>query len=185
MRRRALLVTAGAGMVGGCTIGGDPPEGDDLTLRAPEFDDGIPERFTCDGAGDSPPLVVEGIPEGTESVAIVGEWLQQHDPAAGPSTIWLLWNLPAEDPLELPPGIPDEERPPTPDGAIQGRNDEGWVGYRSPCHETPDDNEYRFAVLALESTPDIEPGAGRDVFDDAVEPAVLSSISLHATYNRF
>lgn len=185
MRRRGLLATVGAGLTAGCTIGGDPPGGDDFQLRAPAFDDGIPERCTCDGPGVSPRLLVDGIPDGTESIAIIGEWLQQYDPAAGPSTIWLLWNLPAEDPLELPAGIDETEHPPEVDSAIQGRNDEGWVGYRPPCHETPGDDEYRFIALALESTPDIEPGADRDVFDDAIEREIRSSISLHATYDRF
>lgn len=181
MRRRALLTTLPLAATAGCTIGGDPPEPDDLTLTAPTFEDGtIPVRHTCDGEGVSPPLRVEGVPERTHSLAVVGEWLYSYTPG----TIWLLWNLPAEGPLEIPGGLPDEPRLDDPEGAIQGTNDEGFVGYRSPCHETPEHDEYRFNLLALESELDIEPGAGRDTFDDAVEGLVLSSTSVTATYDR-
>ena len=180
MRRRALLASLSAA-VPGCTIGGEPPEPDDLALSAPAFDDGsIPVRFTCDGAGVSPPLRVEGVPDGTETLAVVGEWLY----GFSPRTIWLLWNLPPEDPLEIPADRPARPRLETPEGAVQGTNDEGEIGYRSPCHETPEHDEYRFNLLALESTPDVEPGVTRDDFDDAVEGLVHSSTTLTATYDR-
>jgi phosphatidylethanolamine-binding protein (PEBP) family uncharacterized protein len=179
MRRRDLLAAlpvAGAG----CTIGGEPPEPDDLTLSAPAFDDGrIPERYTCDGAGLSPPMRASGPPEGTAALAVVGEWLYSYSPG----TIWLLWNLPPEDPLELPEGLPSEPRLEDPE-ARQGRNDEGSLGYRPPCHETPEHDEYRFSLLALESPLDLDAGAYRDEFDDAVEGEVRSSTSLTAIYER-
>ncbi|MFQ3318750.1 MAG: Raf kinase inhibitor-like YbhB/YbcL family protein [Natronomonas sp.] len=182
MRRRSLLVTLSAAVTAGCTIGGTPPAEDNLTLSAPAFEDGeIPERFTCDGESLSPPLVVEGIPPETESLAIVGEWLRGYSPG----TIWTMWNLPADDTLEIPAGIQTEARPDAVPGAIQGLNDEGFVGYRSPCHETPGQNEYRFAVLALERPLDAEPGVNRDDFDDAIGDKVLSSTSLTAIYDRF
>ena len=179
MRRRAFLATLPAAAAG-CTIGGEPPEPDDLSLSAPAFEDGrIPERYTCDGAGVSPPLRAEGVPEGTAALAVVGEWLYSFTPG----TIWLLWNLPPADPLEIPPDLPGEGRLEDPE-ARQGANDEGYVGYRPPCHETPEDDEYRFVLLALESRLDLEAGAYREDFDDAVEGEVRSSTSLRATYDR-
>lgn len=185
MRRRELLAglpAVGLTAVAGCTVGGEPPEPDDLTLSSPAFeDDRIPDRFTCDGEGVSPPLVVENVPDGPESLAIVGEWLRSY----GSATIWLLWNLPVSDRLELPANIPNGTRVDAVDGAKQGLNDEGFVGYRSPCHETPGQNEYRFNVYALESPLEIEGGADRDVFDDALEGKVRSSTTFSAVYERF
>ena len=183
MRRRELLTAAPATLLAGsagCTIGGRPPEPDDLTLSSSAIDGEIPVRFTCDGAGESPPLTVRGVPDGTESLAVVGEWLRGYDPG----TIWLLWDLPPEDPLEVPGDRPAVERLEDPAGAAQGRNDEGELGYRSPCHRTEGDDEYRFSVFALETELDIDPGAGRDAFDDAIESLVLSSTSFTATYDR-
>jgi Raf kinase inhibitor-like YbhB/YbcL family protein len=185
MRRRELLAglpAVGLSAVAGCTVGGEPPEPDDLTLSAPAFDEGrIPKRFTCDGEDVSPPLVVKGVPDGSESLAIVGEWLRSY----GSATIWLLWNLPVEGRLELPADIPNGPRVEVVDGARQGTNDEGFVGYRSPCHETPGQNEYRFNVYALDEPLSIEGGADRDVFDEALEGAVRSSTTLTAVYERF
>ena len=185
MRRRELLTgipAVGLAVTSGCTIGGTPPAADDLTLSSPALEDGrIPVRFTCDGDGISPPLRAEGVPDGTESIAIAGEWLRGYSPG----TIWVLWNLPATDPLEIPADIPESERVPNFEDARQGINDEGFVGYRSPCHETPGQNEYRFSVYALESSLSIEGGADRDVFDDAIEGKVISSTFLSAVYERF
>lgn len=182
MQRREVLATLSLAATTGCTIGGRPPAADDLTLSAPGFEDGrIPVRYTCDGEAISPPLLVEGLPRGTESVAIFAEWLRSYSPG----TTWLLWNLPPDDPLEIPAGIPKVSRPETPPGAVQGTNAEGVVGYRSPCHETPGQNDYRFAVLALSSPLGLEPGSGRDAFDDAVAGSVRSSTSLQAVYDRF
>lgn len=181
MRRRALLASLSLAAAPGCTIGGEPPEPDALALSAPAFEDGrIPVRYTCDGAGVSPPLRIEGVPDPAETLAVVGEWLYGYSPR----TVWLLWRLPPEDPLELPEGLPASPRLEDPEGAVQGTNDEGNVGYRSPCHETPEHDEYRFSLLALEETPDVEPGATRDDFDDAIEGLVVSSTALTATYDR-
>ncbi|WP_254841170.1 YbhB/YbcL family Raf kinase inhibitor-like protein [Natronomonas marina] len=184
MRRRALLASIPstvAAASAGCTIGGEPPDGTGLSISSPAFEASIPVRFTCDGAGESPPLTVSGVPPETESLAVVGEWLRSYDPG----TIWTLWNLPPEDPLRVPADRPNEHRLESPAGARQGQNGEGTVGYRSPCHETPGENEYRFTVFALESAPDLEPGADRDAFDDAVEPLIAASNAFTATYDRF
>ena len=96
-----------------------------------------------------------------------------------------MWNLPPENALSVPADRPRTERLEEPAGAVQGTNDGGFVGYRSPCHETPGDGDYRFSVLALDAELDLEAGAGRDAFDDAVEPRVVSSNRLRATYERF
>jgi Raf kinase inhibitor-like YbhB/YbcL family protein len=184
MRRRALLASVPAAVAAGsagCTIGGEPPPTDELTLSSPAFEETLPRRFTCDGEGASPPLVVEGVPDGTASLALLGEWLRGYDPG----TIWTVWNLPPEDPLSVPTDRPRTERLEEPAGAVQGTNDGGFVGYRSPCHETPDDGDYRFSVLALDAELGLEAGAGRDTFDDAVEPRVVSSNRLRVTYERF
>lgn len=182
MRRRELLATVPiAATVAGCTIG-DPPEDDEFGFSVAPFDGGeIPERYTCDGDGVSPPLLVENIPSAVESLAFVGEWLR----STSHGTIWLLWGIPATDRVEIPADLPDEPTLNDPAGARQGTNDEGDIGYRTPCHETPDHQEYRITVLALEVEPELEPGADRDEFDDVVDPNVVASESVIAAYERF
>lgn len=186
MRRRELVATLPVALSAGCTIGGDAgqPSRDPFSITLPGLEGGLlPERYTCDGSGESPPLRIEGVPDAAESVAVVGEWLRGYTP----QTIWLLWGLPATNPLELPAGIPGRERPDSPAGARQGTNGGGTVGYRSPCHETADNQAYRFIAHALPERPDLDPGAGRDAFDEAIERdlATVSSTSLRVRYERF
>jgi len=186
MRRRELVAALPAALSAGCTIGGEPgrPVENDFSVALPGLEGGLlPERYTCDGTGESPPLRIEGVPDAAESLAVVGEWLRGYTP----QTIWLLWGLPAADPIELPAGVPDRERLESPPGARQGANDGGTVGYRSPCHETADNQAYRFIAHALPEHIDLAPGAGRDAFDDAVERdlAAVSSTSLRVRYERF
>ncbi len=182
MRRRELLAALPLTVTAaGCTVG-EAPDDDGFTFSIPPFDDGeIPERYTCDGAGESPPFEVDGVPSDVESIALVGEWLS----GTSPGTIWLLWNVAAESRIQVPSGLEADVELDDPANARQGTNDEGEIGYRPPCHETPDDEQYRFSVLALETTPALEGGANRDDFDDAVEANVLASESVIATYERF
>jgi Raf kinase inhibitor-like YbhB/YbcL family protein len=184
MRRRELLASASLGAIAGCTIGGEPPDTDSFRLSMPTLDGKeLPRRYTCDGEGVSPPLRVEGIPEQVVSLAIVGEWLRGYTP----QTIWILWGIAADGSIELPADIPNERRIEQPIDAVQGRNDERSIGYRPPCHETPDHQEYRFIAYALPDQLDLDPGADRDTFDSEIETGLsdVSSTTLRVRYGRF
>ena len=186
MRRRELLGALPAVAAAGCTIGGEAPSSGEteFTLSIPDLDgEDLPERYTCDGAGESPPLRIEDPPDRASTVAVVGEWLRGYTP----QTIWLLWGVSAAERIEIPAGLPSDTRIESPLEARQGENDEGSVGYRSPCHETADNEAYRFIALALPGTIDLESGVDRDAFDDAVERAVsnVSSTTLRVRYERF
>jgi phosphatidylethanolamine-binding protein (PEBP) family uncharacterized protein len=184
MRRRELLTSVSLAVTGGCTIGGEPPEIGDFRISSPVIEDGtLPERYTCDGAGISPPLRLAGVPEQAESIGLVGEWLRSYTP----QTIWLAWDIPAEASVDLPGGIPTDRRVESPVTAVQGANDEGTIGYRPPCHETPEYQEYRFVARALPERLDLRPGADRDAFDSAIQPELsdVSSTTLRVRYDRF
>src|SRR6185437_544017 len=94
----------------------------DLELTSNAFDDGeaIPEKYSCDGENVSPPLAWEGLPTGTESLALV-----VHDPDApsGDFTHWIAWNIDPE-PGHL------EEGTSAPGEGVNGR---GEIGYMGPC----------------------------------------------------
>ena len=47
----------------------------ELTVKSPAFENNklIPSKYTCDGEEVSPPLIVEGIPEKTKSLALIME----------------------------------------------------------------------------------------------------------------
>lgn len=183
MRRRELIAAAPLVATAGCTIGGEPPDGSAFDITVPDAEGMLPEQYTCDGEGVSPPLRITSIPSGTASLAVVGEWLRGYTPR----TIWLLWGLPATESLEIPPGIGDEQTPDAFEEAVQGATEDGAIGYQPPCHESPDHDSYRFIAHALPEPLDLEPGASRDDLDDHISDTLtdVSSTSVQVRYERF
>jgi phosphatidylethanolamine-binding protein (PEBP) family uncharacterized protein len=51
-----------------------------MRLSSTAFDEGemLPPRFTCDGAGVSPPLAWKDVPDGTQHFALICEDLLHH-----------------------------------------------------------------------------------------------------------
>ncbi|MDS0298403.1 YbhB/YbcL family Raf kinase inhibitor-like protein [Halogeometricum sp. S1BR25-6] len=153
-----------------------------LAVVSPAFERGeaLPRRYTCDGAGESPPLAVAGVPEEATSLALVVD--DPDAPGQKPFVHWLLWNVPA-DTDEIPAGVPKEEI--ALGGARQGRNDGGTLGYFAACPSRGDDpHEYRVTVYALDRTLDLHPGARHDEVARAIDDALVEQTTLTATYRR-
>lgn len=194
----ALLATGLAGCAGvgdGDVEGGDDDEaadasptptiGDgDLSLSAPAFDDGgsIPARYTCDGENVSPELAVEGVPDGAGSLVVVVD--DPDAPGSDPFVHWLLWNVPPETET-IPRGVPQGETVDALDGARQGANGSGSVGYFGPCPPTDDGaHTYRFTLSALDGTLDVSAGAKRDALAEAMADRVLARTRITGEYDR-
>ncbi|MFB6312023.1 MAG: YbhB/YbcL family Raf kinase inhibitor-like protein, partial [Salinirussus sp.] len=153
----------------------------DIDVASPAFEHGgaIPERFTGDGADVSPPLTIDGVPDEAASISLL---MDDPDAPNPPFTHWLCWALPP-DTDEIPEAVPQTEQ--VLDGAIQGENDFGELGYRGPLPPADDGpHRYRFTVAALETPLDLEPGATRSSFDDAMAGVVIDRGRLVGTYNR-
>ena len=79
----------------------------------------IPKRFTCDGDDVSPALTWSGLPEDTQSLALIVDDPDAPDPAA-PKLVWVHWVL-----YNIPPsekGLPGALKE-LPAGAMPGLND--------------------------------------------------------------
>jgi Raf kinase inhibitor-like YbhB/YbcL family protein len=161
---RSIFVLGGAGAL--CTMGctederlrleGQPTDsatdlGQDavsFALTSAGFDDGgeIPEIYTCDGEDVSPPLAWNGVPAGTESLALIVDDPDAPDPTA-PERIWVHWLL-----YDIPPTATElpEAVAQLPSGTLEGTNDWGAPGYRGPCPPTGR-HRYFFRLYALES----------------------------------
>src|SRR5215470_9814433 len=98
-------------------------------LATPAFENGamIPKKFTCDGPDISPPLTWTEPPKRTKSFAVIVD-----DPDAPSDTWvhWVLYEVPA-DTRELSEGVRKDRQ--LSNGALQGRNDFGKIGYNGPC----------------------------------------------------
>lgn len=154
-----------------------------MAATSAAFDDGapIPERYTCDGAGISPPLNVTGLPNGTATVALIVGDPDVPTPQIGAEnfTHWLLWNArPSDGSIVFP-----EDG--TPNGSVEGANDGGGEGYTGPCPPVGSSpHRYVFTVFAVDTRLELEEGAERSELEGALEGHVLEEAVLVGTYER-
>ncbi|GBD21027.1 Putative lipoprotein LppC [bacterium HR28] len=151
-----------------------------LALTSSAFTPGatIPVEHTCDGADRSPPLAWSEPPPGTASLALL---VEDPDAPGGTFIHWLLYELPAHT-RSVAAGIPPLDT--LPDGARQGRNDFGTLGYRGPCPPPGRSHRYVFRLYALDRPTGLAPGATRDQFLRAIEGHILATGELVGIYGR-
>jgi Raf kinase inhibitor-like YbhB/YbcL family protein len=142
-----------------------------LRLSSPAFkNEGIiPEKYTCDGGHISPPLHIEHIPEGTQSLAIIME-----DPDAPKGTFdhWLVWNIPVTNDI-------DEDTMP----GISGKNSAGNTGYHAPCPPTGY-HRYYIYLFALDALLDLPVGTNKKTLQQAMSAHIIAMDSLMGRYRQ-
>ncbi|MGP7796579.1 YbhB/YbcL family Raf kinase inhibitor-like protein [Sphingomonas sp. CLY1604] len=155
-----------------------------LGLSSPAFADGarLPERFTADGEGVSPPLLWTAPPAGTARLALLVE--DADAPAPQPLVHAIVWGMtPGE--LRLTEGAIVGDGAGTPEGDV-GRNSyfrEGWLPPDPPTgHGT---HRYAFQLFALDGEAG-DPGEtpGRAAVLEAMAGHVLAAGVLIGTYSR-
>lgn len=151
-----------------------------IMVSSTAFDKGglIPEQYTCDGADSSPPLSWSNIPEGTETIALICD---DPDAPVGTWVHWVLFNLPG-DTQSLDQGLPSTGQ--LANGAYQGRNDFGKLGYGGPCPPGGSKHRYYFKVYALSTTLTLVPGSTKADLLEAMEGHILAEGQLKAKYKR-
>jgi hypothetical protein len=105
-------------------------------------------------------------------------------PRAEPFVHWPLWDVPATV-LSLPSDIPRTPRVDELDGARQGTNSAGELGYTGPCPPRDDDaHTYRFVVTTVEGSLDVEPDAKRPTVDSALDERSIASGAITGSFAR-
>jgi Raf kinase inhibitor-like YbhB/YbcL family protein len=173
--------TALLGGVAGCT--GTADEGvPAFQVSSPGLSDGsaLSARFTCDGAGMSPPFDIDRVPDPTAALAVTAEY--DRGPLSEP-VFWTLWNVPA-DIGRIPAGLPRTASVSSLDGARQGRQSSADPGYEPPCPPRGQPYEHRFQVYALSESLAVEGGTENDDAAEAIGNAVLASRRFTVTYTR-
>jgi Raf kinase inhibitor-like YbhB/YbcL family protein len=174
-----VILAALAVAAAGCG-GGDKPEKplpqapESLRLVSPAFRDGgsIPRRYTCDGAGVSPPVRWSSVPPATRELALLVE-----DRDAGR---FVHWNL-----LGIPPGTKELREGTVPPGAIQTENGFGDRRWGGPCPpEGKGPHRYVFALYALEKPLGLRGDASPDEVRSAVAGAARARGTLTGDYQR-
>jgi Raf kinase inhibitor-like YbhB/YbcL family protein len=156
-----------------------------LDLTSPAFADGarLPERFTADGAGVSPPLTWGVAPEGTTMLALIVE--DADAPAPQPLVHGVVWGLPA-DAGRLAEGALRADGAGSATGGDVGRNSfftEGWLPPDPPTGHG--EHRYVFQLFALgDGCGDPGPTPGRGALVSAMAGNVLAAGVLTGTYSR-
>jgi Raf kinase inhibitor-like YbhB/YbcL family protein len=152
-----------------------------MNLTSTSFNDGslIPAKFTCSGAGISPQLAWSAPPAKTASLALI---VTDPDAPRGTWVHWVLYNLPAGT-RALPEGLPALSQ--LPDGALQGRNDFGEIGYGGPCPPPGAPHHSIFTLYALDAKLNLPVGEKRAQVEAAMKGHILASGRLVGMFQRY
>jgi len=145
-----------------------------IDVSSAAFGDGeqIPEQYTADGEGLSPPLEWRGVPMNAEAVVLVIE--DADEPAQKPVNA-IAWDLPGSD-TSLPEGaLPCTCASGAPLSAT-------YLPPDPPPGRGP--HRYAFQVFALDTVPRFESRPGRTELLDRIKGHVLAKGVLIGTYER-
>jgi hypothetical protein len=150
-----------------------------IKLNSTAFGDGnlIPRKYTCDGAGISPPFAWNAVPDGTKSFALISD---DPDAPVGTWVHWIIYNIPAAA-RELPEAVPTDEI--LDNDARQGTNDFRRIGYGGPCPPSGK-HRYYFRLYALDTNMTLEPGITKMQLERAMKGHILGKGRLMGKYKR-
>ena len=143
-----------------------------LTVTSPAFQHNqrIPGEYVCVYESKNPPLNIEGIPEGTKSLALI---FDDPDAVGGTFDHWIVWNIPPTQTIE-------ENSVP----GVEGLNSDLQNGYIGPCPPPGKPHRYIFRVFALDTMLDLDSDSGKEDLEKAMEGHVLAKGELIGLFGR-
>lgn len=136
------------------------------------------KKFTCDDADNSPALHWSGAPASVRSYAVL---CVDTDAPGGDFIHWVLYDL-APAATQLAEGLPTSAT--LGNGARQGGNDFGKVGYGGPCPPAGKPHHYHFRVYALDMKLQLADGARAADLTAAMQGHILAQGELVGVYGR-
>lgn len=131
----------------------------------------LPDEFTCKGEGINPPLIIEGVPEETQSLAII---VEDPDAVRGTWDHWILYNI--------VPGATEIGPDSKPEGGIEVTNSFGDPEYGAPCPPPGKVHRYFFKAFALDVMLDENVVMDKPSLLIAMEGHILAKADLVGTY---
>jgi len=143
----------------------------ELTIKSPVFENkkSIPSKYTCDGDDVNPPLIIEGIPEGTKSLVLI---VDDPDAPMGTWDHWIVWNIPLTNKIEEN-SVPGTE----------GLNDFRRHSYGGPCPPSGT-HRYFFKVYALDTKLNLDSNSRKKDIEKAMKGHLLAQGELIGLYGR-
>ncbi len=136
-----------------------------------ENNDEIPTRYGKAYDDVNPPLGIAEVPAEAASLALI---MDDPDAPSGTFTHWVVYNItPEETDLE-------EER--LPNGAIEGTNDYGELGYGGPKPPSGT-HHYKFKLYALDEQLSLGEGATSEDLEEAMEGHVITKAELTGLFS--
>lgn len=146
----------------------------DLVLKSPAFKnkESIPSKYTCDGDNISPPLLIENVPDGAKSLALIVD-----DPDAPSKTWshWVVWNINSN--------VKEIKENALPQAGEEGITDFGRAGYGGPCPPSGE-HRYMFKLYALDDMLDLPKNSRKEDVEAMMEGHVLAETALVGLYKR-
>ncbi len=142
-----------------------------MRLSSPEFKHNafIPSKFTCQGEGVNPALIIEGIPSGTKSLALI---MDDPDALSGNFVHWIVYDIAVTSRIEEN-SIPGK----------QGVNSLGGLDYVAPCPPTGA-HRYFFKIYALDKMLDLGEVINKPGLEKAIAPHILDTAELIGLYKK-
>ena len=141
-----------------------------LELTSSAFEDGgeIPRKYGYKNGNREPPLTMNGVPEGTKSLALI---MDDPDAMGAVGKVWVHWVMWNIDPTNTELENLMEE----------GMTDFGEVGYGGPA--PPDKRHtYVFKLYALDSELDLPDKSTKADVEKAMEGHIVDQTILEGTY---
>lgn len=142
-----------------------------MKLSSPEFNNNgfIPKKFSCLGDDVNPTLVIESIPAGAKSLALI---VDDPDAPMGTWVHWVVFNI------SLISKIDENSIP-----GQQGMNDFGRQSYGGPCPPSGT-HRYFFKIYALNTAIMTEEIPDKKILENMMEGHILDSAELIGLFKK-
>lgn len=147
-----------------------------FSLESPLFKTNtfIPAEYTCKGVDHSPALIWHNIPPKTQSLVLI---VEDPDAPNGTWTHWIMFNISPQI-TQLETGNP------LPEGALNGKNSWGGLGYRGPCPSSLEAHRYLFKLYAIDTVLTLGEGTSRDILLNTITGHTLGTAELVGLYQN-
>ncbi|MBI4235192.1 YbhB/YbcL family Raf kinase inhibitor-like protein [Candidatus Peregrinibacteria bacterium] len=145
-----------------------------MEITSPAFNNNekIPSKYTCDGAGLSPPLKISNVPQEAKSLVLISD---DPDAPMGTWVHWLVWNI--------DPKIFEITENNVPSDAVQGTTSFGNSVYGGPCPPSGV-HRYFFKLYALDTMLDLSSSTQKADLESAMENHILNRAEIIGLYQR-
>lgn len=132
----------------------------------------IPKKYTCDGEDISPPLILAGVPQEAQSLALI---MDDPDAPMGTWAHWLVWNISPDTQTIAENSVPS--------GAVLGQNCFKKLQYGGPCPPFGT-HRYFFHLFALDTKLSLPEGSQKKELQKAMQGHIIGEGVLMGIYRR-